>query len=145
VKVSLPDDQVVEARAIRRARDHEGIWWYEVELTLYSRLEVTATHSRAEPQPVQFWAPYPLVQPIEGERYDALEATTAAERVWPVARRPLPQGVVHVVHRPGCYQAHGTPELVTADTARRLLREGRAQGCTVCRVERALRNQQRIG
>lgn len=57
---------------IRRIRDADGSWWYELNVSLWARV---ATHHRStdriagEPAPTVFLAPAAVVTPIKGQDY----------------------------------------------------------------------------
>jgi hypothetical protein len=75
-KVQLPDGQTILAVVLGRTRQRDGTWWYDLEVTLLAKVDRPQAPSRAEPFPVRFRAPFPLVQPIEGQLYDGYAAFT---------------------------------------------------------------------
>ncbi|MEU3459424.1 hypothetical protein ABZ721_05630 [Streptomyces sp. NPDC006733] len=70
--VRLPDGQCVRAMVLRRIRDADGSWWYELSVTLWARVETrrrTVDRIAGEPAPIVFLAPAAAVTPIEGQDY----------------------------------------------------------------------------
>ncbi|NEA77234.1 hypothetical protein [Streptomyces sp. SID13588] len=57
---------------IRRIRDADGSWWYELNVTLWARVAVrhrTTNRITGEPAPISFFAPAAAVTPVDGQNY----------------------------------------------------------------------------
>ncbi len=57
---------------IRRIRDADGSWWYQLNVALWARVEThhrTADRITGEPAPILFLAPAATVTPIKGQDY----------------------------------------------------------------------------
>jgi hypothetical protein len=138
--VTLPDGQTVRAVVLDRRQEVDGSYWYTLELVLISKVERFG-QPRAEPQPVIWQAPYPVVQPIAGEDYSAVTVRIAptAGQVWLVEERHSATGTVYVLHRPNCAQPTGRSDRVGLEDAAALLGHDDAVPCTVCRPDAGLR------
>jgi hypothetical protein len=130
--VTLPDGQAITVNVLARRRNTAGQWWYECEIELYERVDQQPDQpSIASPYPVAFWAPYPLVQPIEGQGYDQLKAPTVvtATAEWGVEAAATAGGLLRI-HVRGCWEANpGLTEPITAARAQALLRDRQAVHC----------------
>lgn len=77
---------------MRRIRDADGSWWFELNLTLWSRVE---THHRSvdriagEPAPTVFLAPGASVTPIKGQDYRGVATWRHPATLRRTRRNPL--------------------------------------------------------
>ncbi|MEU7592608.1 DUF6233 domain-containing protein [Streptomyces sp. NPDC039022] len=138
VEVALPDGQTVRAVVTPRRRDRSGTWWYDYELTLPGRVD-TARGPIQQPYVVCGCAPYPIVKPIEGQDYTALDPPPPEKRTrWRVDETREGR---RLVHRLDCAAGSEGGSLTTDADALRLLAQGPevATTCAVCRPEAVLR------
>jgi hypothetical protein len=69
--VRLPDGQAVLAVVRGRRQEADSSWWYELELSLFTRAETRDGRLRAEPEAVHFLAPASrdVVLAVPGQDY----------------------------------------------------------------------------
>lgn len=123
---------------LSRTRDQHGTWWYDLEITLFARIDRPGAPARAEPFTVRFTAPYPIVQPVAGQVYTGLPAHREEHQRWPVTVAHSPDNPADLVHRSDCAQGRHARSRLTDDAAADLLRRREAVACPVCRPDRVL-------
>ncbi|QNA74177.1 hypothetical protein C8250_021710 [Streptomyces sp. So13.3] len=97
--VRLPDGQTVQAIVLRRIKDRDGSWWYQLTVSLWARVETrngSGDRLSGEPAPTEFLAPAHAVSPIDGHEYSSVAtwrhpATLRRDHRNPL-RRPRPDG-----------------------------------------------------
>ncbi|MGW2634904.1 hypothetical protein ACWC2K_37145 [Streptomyces chattanoogensis] len=99
----------------RRRRDRSGTWWYDVQVDIPDRQDDRRHGPALIRRTIEFCAPYPVVQPVEGERYDVLDPPPPEERQrWLLAMSPHQDGWADFpLHRLDCAQAQGSERLLT--------------------------------
>ncbi|WP_367132877.1 MULTISPECIES: DUF6233 domain-containing protein [Streptomyces] len=132
--VILPDEQIVEVRVTRRRRDRHGVWWYDLVMEIPDRVDTPHGPVQRVRQ-VFFCAPYPLVQPLPGHDYSALNPPPPGERKrWRVSESSPGRGPDLVVHRLDCAQGALSRQVITDHEALRLLADPeQAVTCSTCR------------
>ncbi|MFE2911231.1 DUF6233 domain-containing protein [Kitasatospora indigofera] len=118
-RVTLPDGQQVNAQVLGRERAADGTWWYSLRLVL------------PDGQPVDFRAPHPTVQPIEGEDYTALPGLAASSSAWLLTELRRAGEPILLLHRADCWLTPAGSRPVTDDEARELVAAG-ARLCDAC-------------
>ena len=137
-RVTLPDGQTLDCVVLGRSREMDGTWWYDLEIVLVSKVEVRGAYPRAEPQPVQFRAPYPIVQPIEGQDYSQPTAAEQPPTVLYAEPLRVHRGAHFRIHAPECWASmNRTLEIVTPEAAEAMVRAKEAEVCAVCRPDRS--------
>ncbi|MFC9068861.1 MULTISPECIES: DUF6233 domain-containing protein [Streptomyces] len=138
VLVTLPDEQRLFAvvRRRRRAPGRGGGWWYLLELSLWAAGRGPDGVVRADPGPVEFWAPAEVCEPLPGEDYadvptDHTSARTPAFLIEETPAADTDTGEHLVVHRGDCAAASGIVYPAGTDTAHRAAAAG-AGRCPVC-------------
>ncbi|MFE2912806.1 DUF6233 domain-containing protein [Kitasatospora indigofera] len=121
-RVTLPDGQQVNAQVLGRERAEDGTWWYSLRLVLPGG------------QPVDFRAPHPTAQPIDGEDYTSLPGPAASSSAWLLTELRRAGDPLVLLHRADCWLAPAGSQPVT-DAEMHALVEAGARLCDACLPE----------
>lgn len=142
VRVRLHDGQELYAVVLRRRRETDGSWWYQLQIHLPMATDVRG-RLHDEPSPVDFLASAARCTPVEGQSYD--QVPTERRGVTPDWKIEEPVyftdqgGPARIVHRGTCRAARDMSAPATTEQARAALARPDAEPCRMCRPDGPLR------